>query len=217
MENFITTQELNSTYNVSYLFPTPVLHTKLGREFTPAELTFFTEKNEDRVKNVGNEGSADNFVLHDPALKELHNNLQAHLNFFMGSICCPKADIQVYITQSWFNYTEKGQSHHNHVHTNSWLSGCLYLTADMDSDSITFYRKEHAFIDRFSIPPKTHNPFNAQSWKFPVATGDIILFPSSLQHGVSPLTNDTTRVSLSFNTFIKGQLGGVENLSHLAL
>jgi hypothetical protein len=49
--------------------------------------------------------------------------------------------------------------------------------------------------------------FNAESWFFPVGTYDILLFPSHLEHMVEQTTSDEERVSLSFNTFLKGSVG----------
>jgi hypothetical protein len=48
-----------------------------------------------------------------------------------------------------------------------------------------------------------------------VETYDLILFPSALQHLVSSTTNPETRVSLAFNSFIKGTLSPEDSLSYL--
>jgi ectoine hydroxylase-related dioxygenase (phytanoyl-CoA dioxygenase family) len=59
--------------------------------------------------------------------------------------------------------------------------------------------------------------FNCDKFSWKVGKGDIILFPSSLVHSVSPNTQDQTRVSLSFNTFIKGSLGYETELNKLTI
>ena len=45
--------------------------------------------------------------------------------------------------------------------------------------------------------------WNSESWWFPVKTGDVILFPSSLIHMVETKQGTNTRISLAFNVFIK--------------
>ena len=46
----------------------------------------------------------------------------------------------------------------------------------------------------------------------------LILFPSWLTHSVKPNKEATIdRISLAFNTFVKGNLGKRENLNHLIL
>jgi hypothetical protein len=41
------------------------------------------------------------------------------------------------------------------------------------------------------------------------------MFPSSLTHGVENVVADDTRVSLAFNSFIKGTFGDKESLTEL--
>ena len=36
----------------------------------------------------------------------------------------------------------------------------------------------------------------------------MVLFPSSMYHEAPTNMNDETRISLSFNTFIRGEIGG---------
>jgi ectoine hydroxylase-related dioxygenase (phytanoyl-CoA dioxygenase family) len=70
---------------------------------------------------------------------------------------------------------------------------------------------------KIHLAVKEYNSFNSNSWWFSVETGDIVLFPSSLTHMVETKKGDNTRVSLSFNVFIKGTLGSNKNLTELTL
>lgn len=51
----------------------------------------------------------------------------------------------------------------------------------------------------------------------PVKEGMIIIFPSNLKHSVDKVKEDKTRISLSFNSFVKGSLGDKENLTEVKL
>ena len=50
-----------------------------------------------------------------------------------------------------------------------------------------------------------------------MATGDIMLFPSSLTHMVQTVDADATRISIAFNTFPKGYIGDDLELTGLHL
>jgi predicted 2-oxoglutarate/Fe(II)-dependent dioxygenase YbiX len=57
--------------------------------------------------------------------------------------------------------------------------------------------------------------YNSDTWWLGVKTYDIVLFPSNLTHSVDSVTSDETRISLAFNSFIKGVLGDKAELSEL--
>jgi hypothetical protein len=75
-------------------------------------------------------------------------------------------------------------------------------------------------MPQLHIRPTVDHEFNSQTWSYGVETGDIVLFPSQLVHNVEQVkehTDRTQRVSLSFNTFLKGRLGDGYNLGELLL
>jgi ectoine hydroxylase-related dioxygenase (phytanoyl-CoA dioxygenase family) len=67
------------------------------------------------------------------------------------------------------------------------------------------------------LEPTEWNLHNSRTWWFPVNTGDVVLFPSSLVHEVPPTTSSEKRLSLAFNTFLKGYLGENKELNELIL
>lgn len=196
------------------LFPSAVSMDKLQREFTDEERAFFEKCKEDVVGNVGNSTSKNNYVLRDEALSQLHDDLQAILQEYFSSIVNPEKELTPYITQSWINYTKPGGFHHKHSHSNSFISGVVYINADKEKDKIFFYKKESPM---FKIKPKEWNLFNSESWFFQVGTYEVVLFPSHLEHMVEPTTTGEERVSLSFNTFLKGSVGEQLALTELIL
>jgi uncharacterized protein (TIGR02466 family) len=132
----------------------------------------------------------------------------------MNNVEMPKNDIRAKITQSWINYTEKGEYHHKHRHPNSYLSGVLYINAKKPNDKIYFYKEGYR---QFKFGIKEFNPFNSESWFFEVESLDIVIFPSHLEHMVVTAENNETRVSLSFNTFLSGNIGNSADLTELIL
>ena len=116
---------------------------------------------------------------------------------YFQKIITPKTNVLPYITQSWVNWTKKGEEHHKHAHSNSLFSGVFYIDADEEYDSIKFF-KRHTY-ESLTIEPYEHHLFNSESWTFKVKTGDIILFPAYMLHGVTPHNNLKPRKTVSFN------------------
>lgn len=199
--------------NILTLFPTAVGKFILDRELTKQELEYI-EKAE-RRPNQGNQTSVKNYVLKDKPLKKLNDFLLDSTNKYFSEVYRPKDNVKIYITQSWLNYTEKNQYHHKHAHPNSFISGVFYASGDVTKDKIHFYGNES--YKQIKIEPTEYNLYNSESWWLEAGTGILYLFPSSLTHMVTTLDHEQTRVSLSFNTFLKGTVGENHNLTELLI
>ena len=65
---------------------------------------------------------------------------------------------------------------------------------------------------------KEFTQWNSPLWFFPAIAGELVLFPSWLQHKVQPNEKATTdRISISFNTFVRGKLGNNKELTELII
>ena len=200
---------------VHQLFPEPIYISKLDRTLAKEELKTLNKHKKKAHKNEGNITSNDSYVLENKTLENLKKDLSKNVLDYFNKIICTNDPIVPYITQSWINYTETNQFHHRHAHGNSCISGVFYIAADKKIDSINFYKP----LGYEAISPNVvkYNTFNCPSWKFPVETGDVFLFRSSLEHGVVKTKGIATRISLSFNVFFRGTLGKKENLTELVL
>lgn len=194
------------------LFPIPVGLYELGRDLTEKELSFL--KNQKTRPNNGNTTSVDNTILKARALTQLRDFIETSVSDYFKTVHNPKHKVNLKITQSWTNYTEKNQYHHKHAHPNSFVSGVFYIQADKTKDKIYFYRDSYQQI---KFPPQEWNVWNSDSWWFEVGTGNLILFPSSLTHMVPSVESEQTRISLSFNTFPVGHVGEEMDLTGLRL
>jgi uncharacterized protein (TIGR02466 family) len=198
---------------VETLFPTPVYFSNLEREFSKKEKNLIIQYENNSYKNISNAMSTNTHVLETETFKKLKEELLIRVQHYFSNVLCYE-NITPYITQSWLNYTKKNEHHHSHTHLNSFMSGVLYVNADKTNDSLTFLNYEYKQINP---QIRENNIFNCSSYHFPVETGDIVLFPSSLTHMVRTLKQDDTRISLSFNIFIKGILGNEKQLTELVL
>jgi len=195
------------------LFPVGVGRVNIG-PLTEPELAAMQELGAVQVPNEGNTTSKARLILHDDRLAAVRERIKIELDRYIDTIVCPEYRPEVVITQSWLNYSTKGQWHHRHEHPGSWLSACYYVAADAESDKIFFHREKR--YERIPFPPTEFNPFNSESWWIPVGTGDLVIFPSSLTHHVAPVETDTTRISLSLNTWFNGQAGAERDLTQLS-
>ena len=199
---------------VHELFPEPVYFSRLERVLTKKELRTINKYKEKAYKNHGNLTSLDKYVLENKALEDLKKDLNKEVINYFNEVVCTSNSIIPYITQSWINYTEVNQFHHLHSHGNSYVSGVFYIAANQEVDTIRFDKRSSSEI---ILEVLKYNIFNSNGWIRPVQTGDVLLFPSSLLHQVEPKKGMNTRISLSFNVFIKGKIGNNKGLTELVL
>ena len=198
--------------NTHNLFPTAVTYFDFGSKLTDLELKFITEQ--ETRNNDGNTTSINNNLFESAELTEVARFCEESLQQYFKEVYAPKHDVIPYITQSWANYTKKGQWHHKHEHPNSFISGVFYVQAQKDIDKIYFYKNGYQQI---KVPTESFNLYNSESWWLGVETGQLILFPSHLTHMVQTVQTDETRISISFNTFLKGYIGNDMELTGLHL
>lgn len=200
---------------LEYIFPTTVLREHIGRSLSSTELSSIDDIATRLNKNKYNFISEDSYLFNNyKALGDIKAFCLECANRYLQNVINPKNDVRIYITQSWLNVTKKGQTHHRHNHANSLLSGVFYVNADPKSDKIWFHKEEY---NQISIQPAEFNASNSSSWWFPVNTGEVILFPSRLTHDIETVTSDIPRVSIAFNTFVKGVLGSALESTELVL
>jgi len=196
--------------NLLSLFPTPVGIFNLNREISKEELAYVNGL--ETRPNMGNTTSVDNYILKNPELESINEFIENCLEQYFNTVFQPQDNVKIGVTQSWLNYSTKGQWHHKHAHPNSFISGVFYFNANEKSDKIYFNKEEY---QRIKLTPKDWNAYNSETWWLEANTGRLIIFPSELSHNVAPVEEEETRISLSFNTFPKGIIGENKSLTEL--
>jgi uncharacterized protein (TIGR02466 family) len=197
------------------LFPEPVYTSNLERKLTKEEVKTIAQYKKETYSNAGNLTSNENYVLENKALNNLKKDLHMKVMDYFDKVICTDNLITPYITQSWLNFTKSDQFHHQHDHPNSLVSGIFYISADKKVDTVTFYKGYPD--DRIKLNINKYNTFNSTSHRVPVETGELLLFRSSLIHGVDKKKGNNIRISLSFNVFFKGTIGDSKLLTELLL
>ena len=207
----------NQDPTIRGVFPTPVYKVERDLSITPSE-----EKEIEKIikegmqKNKGNV-SSQNFYIFNSKFKEIKQFCEEQIQIYVEQIIFPKEDLDFYITQSWLNITNPGGFHHIHSHQNSIISGVFYISTE-ENDKITFEDPNYRIKQLIKFESKEYNVWNSSSWHVPSIINELILFPSWLEHSVEPNEKATTdRISIAFNTFVRGNLGKPKELSGLIL
>ena len=119
--------------------------------------------------------------LYKPSLDVFANKLNTKFNFT--------------IYNPWINLYKFGQHQEVHDHCGTDISSVFFMN---DGDEFYFYDRNSTNL---TSPFKELIGYkNAHGIE--VKAGDIIFFPSHMLHGVSPVKNDATRVTMSVNFHI---------------
>mgnify|MGYP001161646195 CR=1 FL=1 len=190
--------------NIEPLFITPVITAKELYLFTEEEFRVLTEKILIVDSGKGNERSINDKILDLPQLSNVRKFIERGIKSYVKQIIDPtNTNLEFYIVNSWSNYTQLNGRHDIHYHSNSLFSGCLYVLADKEFDTITFHNRVYKGID---IESKSCSYYNASSCTIPIESGRLIMFDSSIDHSVNYVETKRNRISLSFNVFVKGEI-----------
>jgi uncharacterized protein (TIGR02466 family) len=155
-----------------------------------------------KKQQLGNHTSQAPYFLNEPGLENLKKDLEEHIKTYVKEVM--KVDYEVYLTNSWKNVTKPDEQHSIHNHSNSVISGVLYIRTSYIQPTISFARGNVPYLVAFEANEFT--PFNALEWTVPVEDNNIIIFPSTLHHYVKPNLSNKDRLSIAFNTFIRGSI-----------
>ena len=103
------------------------------------------------------------------------------------------------LTNLWININGYKDFNLRHTHENSIISGVFYVKAPDKSSKITFYHPAFKLMMREWNINMKHNHYTSSVWSIPPQKGRLLLFPSWLEHEVSPNLSQESRISISFN------------------
>ncbi len=196
-------------------FKLPIFTSKEKFEINDDLLDYIINLDHHQQMVGGNTSSVNSYVLDLPQFKELKKFIQKQLDEYFHEICQIKDNVEIYITQSWINYNTPFTKHHKHRHQNSVVSGSFYIQGS-NNTPIAFER-ESIFGSGLDLPTKSVNEYNSTRFLLNNELHKLTLFPSNLHHDVEPNMNMNTRISMAFNTYLKGIIGDNQNKTELKL
>jgi uncharacterized protein (TIGR02466 family) len=159
---------------------------------------------------VTHKETSERHILNLPYFSKLKKEVQDHVDFYVYEILGVSKAQSWEITTSWVNKSSPGNYHSNHWHSNSMVSGVLYLSSDSKSGAICFNKdRGHSNLwgDTICIDFEKDTPYNIESVGVIPKVNDILIFPSILNHSVLINQSNIDRYSLAFNVFPRGIVG----------
>lgn len=198
------------------LFSVPLFKTNIGPldsiertwidslEYPPKAVA--RDKSDDHLPMV-NRGM---HILNSGQLKNTKIKIQNALEYFTKSVMGIEQNFR--ITTSWINKIPKNDWIQQHSHANSVISGVYYIETTSNCSPIVF-NKPFLYTNfihqtvQITFDQNKKNQYNTDHVGIQPETGDLLLFPSWLEHTVNPQQPDVERIGLAFNCFPTGKLG----------
>ena len=109
-------------------------------------------------------------------------------------------NVSINVVNSWLNLYNKGhaQEAHNHVNFPDFVNFCgvIFIQFDPETDGRFYFEN---MSDIHTVLGYTHIFEQSHVMMPEVKSGDLLLFPAFVRHGVMKQNNDTNRLTLSFN------------------
>lgn len=141
--------------------------------------------------------------LDNPAYVELRTFiLESSSHFLVNTFGTTNTLI---VSNSWLNNSLASASQAFHTHTNSLISGTFYISFDpsIHPSLILRHPRPLCSFSSYEDLPIIPTAFNSPLYKPSYKQGDLLLWPSYLEHGFfsSPVPSKSTvpRITLSFN------------------
>jgi len=113
------------------------------------------------------------------------------------------------IVSSWANLNQKGQSFHDHVHPNAFISSNYYVCGGEGSHTV-WYVKNPYFENNIHPLDEDTNIYHYE----PTEPGKFIVFPPHISHYSTDNVDDKNRITIAANVFPEGTIscGGVSRM-----
>lgn len=175
-----------------------------------SKLKFISNSSDYIGEQSTSETSYDRYILNN--YPDLKNKITEKLflykdNFLMLSTT------NFQMTTSWAVRAKKGAYSQLHSHTNSYISGVLYLNGDSNTGDIEF---ETPIYEQIMPIPTEHNLLSAKTWSIKPQKNLLIFFPSYLRHRIKKHKSNETRYSIAFNFIPYGTYGTGDSKVNIA-
>ena len=119
-----------------------------------------------------------------------------------------KQGYEVDVVSMWLNSKPRGLNHPPHNHTNTFISGVLYLDGEVQAyPSLKLLRPY-----QLPIVPRVNkfNEINSNVIELLAEKDEAVFFPSYILHFVETNLNEKPRISIAFDTLLRGKYGEIQ-------
>ena len=143
-----------------------------------------------------------NILLH-PDFKEIKAWIQEMAEDFLTNVLQMEYE-EFFFTESWLNISGHGGYQKIHNHSNSIISGTLYLKSEENHPPLEFKKQKMEFEPFISLTEhyKEGNPNTASNVAFPCTQDTMLVFNSHLYHGHIENKVESERIGLAWNGLV---------------
>lgn len=194
---------MNNSLILSKWFANPVWETVLDDIDNDAIIRYAYELQKEKTGILkSNRGGWQCSDINDPPAAYKHlidriNETLMNVHVSMGL----KAEFPSYIQGSWININPHQSYNLKHLHPRSLFSGAYYpKVPEGDCGDIIFYRDNIMLSYLPSYVVADWNDLTSGTAAYKVKEGMLLIFPSWLEHSVTPNFTSEDRISISFNS-----------------
>ena len=142
-------------------------------------------------------------ILLEPEFKEVHDFVEESAKDFLDNVMQIEYD-EFFVTESWLNISGKDGYQKVHNHSNSIISGTLYLKSEEGHTPLDFKKQKMEFGPFISLTEhyKKGNPNTASTLSFPSTEDTMLVFNSHLYHGHDANQLESERIGLAWNGLV---------------
>lgn len=187
--------------NLQSIFSSILINDRLDIDNQSLKDLSYQLKNQSPGRHFSNMGGwQSNFIDTMPEVKNLIEQINLRLEA-LREIINFKPQFDLKVETMWININSPYSYNTFHTHPNSYISGSYYVEVPQESGRLEF--KHPSVLQALNTPQHAidhYNEFNSSKWNIPPATGQLVMFPGWLEHGVSQNLSDSDRISIAFNT-----------------
>ena len=143
--------------------------------------------------------------------KSLISEIDRHVDFYCKEVLKMTQDTTMSCCGAWVNKHDKKDFAQRHYHSNSMISGVLYLDVPEQSGGIEFLPHMNMFGHFFEPKFVEDNGLNHPYQNIDVKNNMLLLFPSTVQHSVPLNKSEESRYTFAFDYVPTGRIISGEN------
>ena len=201
-------------FDIQPLFATPFMRADVSHAISPKQIKYIQEL--EMVVNRTNYISEDLYIFNHKELSSVAEAIQEVLDLYAHKVM--GIEQKLVVTQSWALMNPPGIGMHSHSHSNSLISGSLYYCDLPEPVSRVFFDK-HTSYQQIELPPvrERQNLYNTPTNVVVPKAGEVLLFPSEINHMIENNGSKHPRRAIAFNSFVKGKIGNYRDVSELTV
>jgi len=199
------------------IFPTPVVKFKVPEELFISFSSLKQRLSENSEKLGGHTVSENTYVLENLEYKNLRSWILSRIQEFGNTVLTINQTFL--LTQSWLNRYSSGESSHIRSHSNSIVSGMIFMGGVQENAKMVFHKPELGGFGLNALEPSYFTDdqhdytYVSRVYNMPVGSGQLVLFPSWLSYSIPSNTTNQDIWSISFNSMVALSMGDSHRLN----